>query len=83
MLTAALLRQKERIQAADASLAEGDRQRKEQEALSREVQARPSLEEKTERVMEKIRSQAAARVVADTEPEVPQEICRSFAIHAF
>lgn len=83
VLDQAVYAQKARLQAADASLETRERQRKEQEKISREVQERLSLDEKTERLLEKLRTQADNPMVRRAQPQVPQALLESFAVHAF
>ncbi len=85
MLSAALLSQKERIQADDTSLIERQRQLREQEALSREIQERLRDDPKASEIMERIRSEKGAGVgsvqieeILKTIEEIGTFTCESF-----
>lgn len=83
LLTKAMSDQKKRIQASAASENERERQRKQQEAISREVQDRSSIDEKTQRMLAKIRSDAAQSMEQRQVQEVPQIIQGTFRVNAF
>jgi hypothetical protein len=83
VLTEAVSAQKALIQAGDSSFEERSRQRREQKAVSREIQERFSLDEKTERLLEKIRAQADSPMVRRSEKEIPEALCEPFAVYSF
>ena len=83
LLDQAVSSQRQRIQAADASEEERERQRIEQKKVSREIQTRFGLCEKTERIMEKIRKKNGPRMVTDQGQEISEILLQSFAVTAF
>jgi DNA-binding transcriptional MerR regulator len=82
LLHSALRAQKKRIQAADASQEERDRQRAKQKEVSREIQNKFRVDEKAARIMEKIRLETNQGVVQETIQKTYEEV-RSFAIASF
>ena len=83
VLDEAMRAQKSRVSAGESSDSERERQRREQEALSREIQERFSMDEKTERLLEKIRAQADNPMVRRPEPKISETLCEPFAVNAF
>lgn len=83
VLAQAMSAQKARIQAADASLTEGERQRKEQAALSRKVQDRLGVDEQEEGAMERLRSEARCGMAARALEAIPQSLLGSFECATF
>lgn len=84
MLTAAVQFQKKIMAGESASEIERVRKQKEQGAISQEIQDRLEMDEKTERLLEKIRSQAVNPMVQRPKQEQEaEEVPRSFAIAAF
>lgn len=75
--------QKSRIQAGDASIEEGERQRRQQAQIPLKIQERSSLDEKTASIMARIRGKAVARLVEHQEFEIPEALLGSFTVHAF
>lgn len=84
VLTQALSSQKKRIQAADASEEERNRQCIEQETIPREIQTQSGVDGKTQSLMEKIRFETNKGMVQKESvwSEEPQEV-RSFAVASF
>lgn len=79
----ALSRQKSFIQAGAASQAERERKRVEPAQISREVQKRPSLYEKANAIVQRIREENGPRVVKDEIEEVLEIVFEPFAVTAF
>lgn len=83
VLAQALREQASRLQAADASLEERERQRRQQEALSREVQKRFGPDEKAQSILERIREEQRQRLAEREIEEVPQSLLGTFACSTF
>lgn len=83
MLHKTMRSQKKRIQADAASGDERERQRKEQEKISRQVQDQRSLDKKTQRIMEKIREESGCGVGEVEESKIQDSVQESFAIYSF
>lgn len=84
MLDQTLSAQKKRISAPDASEAERWRQRKEQAALSRELQKQFRVDEKAQRILEKIRCEKRNQMeTREIETQEESEDIRPFEISDF
>lgn len=58
-------------------------EREKQAKVLQEVQGRLSLDDKTQRILEKIRSQAKRGLAQDQKQEIPETLFGSFRVEAF
>lgn len=83
MLDQTLRRQKERIQASDASLEERAGQPEKPRAIPRQVQERPSLYRKANEIVERLRQEDGVGVGQEKIQEVPEDLLGTFAFNTF